>query len=191
MRVSRLSIAAGVAFLIFHGVALSQSLGEVARKTAQERQKVKTPSKVYTNEDLKREPGGNTVSPGPAVGVPAAAEAKPATPAATEPPKPPAKDAAQEPAKDQKYWKGRMTEAEAQLARSNVLLAAMQSRVNALNTDFTNMSDPAQRAVIERDRQKAIAELERLKKDIQASTKSIADTLEEARRANVPPGWLR
>ena len=68
----------------------------------------------------------------------------------------------------------------------------MQTRINALTTDFVNRDDPAQRAVIERNRQKALAELaqpdeERLPDD----KKAIADFEEEARRAGVPPGWLR
>ena len=36
----------------------------------------------------------------------------------------------------------------------------MQTRINALTTDFVNRDDPAQRAVIEHDRQKALAELD-------------------------------
>src|SRR5450756_2400479 len=41
------------------------------------------------------------------------------------------------------------------------------------------------------DRQKALAELERVKTEIEKLTKQIADIEEEARRAGVPPGWLR
>lgn len=192
MPVSRLYLAVGLAFLLLEGVAQPQSLGDLARKTEEERQKVKTQSKVYTNEDLRRAPESSTPSPAPAGAVQPVADAKPGTPAAAETPTADAKDAtSQEPPKDQQYWKDRITEAQTQLARSKLLLDAMQSRINALTTDFTNMSDPAQRAVIERERQKALAEMERLKKDIQAQTKSIADIEEEARRGNVPPGWLR
>ena len=41
------------------------------------------------------------------------------------------------------------------------------------------------------DRQKALAELDRVQKEIQADTKAIADIQEEARKAAVPPGWVR
>jgi hypothetical protein len=54
-----------------------------------------------------------------------------------------------------------------------------------------NRDDPAQRAVIERDRQKALAELGRLKTSVLETRKAIADLEEEARRAGVPPGWMR
>jgi hypothetical protein len=67
----------------------------------------------------------------------------------------------------------------------------MQTRINSLTADFVNRDDPAQRAVIERDRQKSIAELARLTKSVQDTKKAIADLQEEARRAGVPPGWLR
>ena len=67
----------------------------------------------------------------------------------------------------------------------------MQTRINALNTDFVNRDDPIQKGAVERDRQKAIAEQNKLKADVAADKKAIADLEEEARRAGIPPGWLR
>jgi hypothetical protein len=62
-------------------------------------------------------------------------------------------------------------------------------RINALTADFSARSDPAQRAVIERDRQKALAELDRVNQEIKVQTKAITDAQEEARKAGVPaPG---
>ncbi|TMQ47037.1 MAG: hypothetical protein E6K73_14225, partial [Candidatus Eisenbacteria bacterium] len=74
-----------------------------------------------------------------------------------------------------------------QLDRDQTFSDALQSRINALTTDFVNRSDPAQRAVIERDRQKALTELSNLKKQIDDDKKALADLEEEARRAGVPP----
>ena len=54
-----------------------------------------------------------------------------------------------------------------------------------------NRDDPAQRAQIARDKQKAMDELNRLKAAIQNDKKAITDLEEEARKAGVPPGWLR
>ena len=50
---------------------------------------------------------------------------------------------------------------------------------------------PAQRNAVAANRQKALTELDRVKKEITANTKALADLSEEARRAGVPPGWLR
>jgi len=45
--------------------------------------------------------------------------------------------------------------------------------------------------VIARDKQKAIDELNQLKQSIENDKKAISDLEEEARKAGVPPGWLR
>jgi hypothetical protein len=84
-----------------------------------------------------------------------------------------------------------MKELQAALQRDQTYADALQSRINALTTDFVNRDDPAQRAVIAADRQKAIVELERLKTQIEDDRAAVAALQEEARRAGVPPGWLR
>jgi hypothetical protein len=53
------------------------------------------------------------------------------------------------------------------------------------------MSDPVQRAAIEQKRIAAIGEQDRVKADIVQQTKAITFIEDDARRAAVPPGWLR
>jgi hypothetical protein len=102
------------------------------------------------------------------------------------------KDAADKGAvKDQAYWAGKLKALQDALSRNQDYADAMQTRINSLTTDFVNRDDPAQRAVIETNRQKSIAELARLTKTVQDDKKALADFLEEARRAGIPPGWLR
>jgi vacuolar-type H+-ATPase subunit D/Vma8 len=84
-----------------------------------------------------------------------------------------------------------MTAARTALERSRIFLDALQSKINALGTEFVNIDDPAHRAQVEQDRQRLIAEHERVKTEITQQTKAIADIQEEARKASVPPGWLR
>ena len=84
-----------------------------------------------------------------------------------------------------------MTAARAAQQRSQMFASALQSQINALTTDFVNRDYPAQRAVIEQNRLKAMAELERVQRDVAASTKAIRDIEDEARKAGVPAGWLR
>ena len=45
--------------------------------------------------------------------------------------------------------------------------------------------------MIETNRQKAVADLVRQTKAVKDDEKALADLLEEARRAGVPPGWMR
>lgn len=173
------------------GLAGAQSLADVARAEEARRKAVKQPAKVYTNDDLKRSgddstpppptPAATTPAASPAPGGGAAAAAKPDQAAGS----------ANGAAKDEKYWKTRISSAREALAHDKVLVDALQSRVNALTTDFVNMADPAQRAVIDNNRKTALAEMDRLNKDIDNQTKAIADVQEEARKASVPPGWLR
>ena len=58
--------------------------------------------------------------------------------------------------------------------------------------DFRNgAGNFPQQAQVNEDRQKTLQELERVKADVEVSKKQVADIEEEARKAGVPPGWLR
>ena len=174
-------------------LASGQSLGEVARREEARRRTIKEPSKIYTNADLR---GGGRSSPPlvpPTAGAPPES-AGPAEEADTVPSadaKTVSLESAAEPVKNQAYWQDRITQARTDVDRTRTYLDALQSRINALTTDFVNRDDPAQRSVIESDRRKALAELNRLKSELDKQVKSIDDIQEEARRSGVPPGWLR
>ncbi len=160
----------------------AQPLAEVARKEEERRKQAKG-GKIYTNKDLGSVPASSVPPP------PVATSSRAGTAATTD--KPDAASPAKGEVRDQAYWSGRMKGLLTQLDRDKTYLDAMQSRVNALTTDFVNRDDPAQRALIEADRQKAVAELDRLRAAVTDAQKGISDLEEEARRANVPPGWLR
>ena len=157
----------------------AQSLADVARKEEERRKAIRVPVPVLTNKDLGTVPA----APASAASVPAADGA--AKDAAKD------KTTAAEPARDQAYWSGKMKAAQTQLDRDQAYAVAMQVQVNALTTDFTNRDDPAQRAAIDQDRKKTMAELDRLTVAIQQDKKAVADLQEDARKAGVPPGWLR
>jgi hypothetical protein len=181
---NRLPLTFAAIVLVLPLTAQAQSLADIARAEEARRKTVTKPSKVYTNESLKPD----ITTPAPANATPSAPEPSTQVPALELPggeaePLPPAKD--------QKYWSARITAARQALERSQMFAEALQSRINALTTDFVNRDDPAQRAQIDLERQRALAELERVKKEIAEHTKAIADIEEEARKAGVPPGWLR
>jgi hypothetical protein len=168
----------------------AQSLADVARQEEARRKAISRPAKVYTNKDLQSVP-----SPPPQTATPAA------TPAADAAGKDRTKDDSKEPqgkdtkdggvVKDQAFWSKRMNDLTTQLDRDQTFIEALQARISALTADSPARDDPAQRAGIDRDRQKAIDELERLRQAIERDKKALADFQEEARRASVPPGWLR
>ena len=92
---------------------------------------------------------------------------------------------------DEKTWRKRITDARESLQRSQAFADALQSQLNALSTDFVNRDDPIQRQQIANKRDGVLAELDRVKKEVASQTKAISDIQEEARRANVPAGWVR
>ncbi len=175
--------------------ASAQSLGDLARREETRRKSV-TPGKVYTNDALRP-----SVPPPADPGVPAAAgtangtQPGPASPGATSPdaeaPETVAPPAPDTPKKDEAYWRTRIKAESDALDRAKVLLEALQSRVNSLQTDFINRDDPAARAAISAERVRALGELDRIKLDIQQRTKAVNDIREEARRAGAPAAWYR
>jgi hypothetical protein len=197
MRAHHFTVVTAAAFLLTAMTAQAQSLADVARKEEERRKANPEAKKVYTNKDLNAAPAPST----PAGGTKETKEPKDAkdTKDAKDPKD--AKDAkdpkaatdanGKDAAKDKAYWSGRLKKLQDQLEQNQTLVDAMQTRINALSTDFVNRDDPAQRSVIERDRQKALSELTRLKQAVVDGKKAVADLEEEARRAGVPPGWLR
>jgi hypothetical protein len=177
-----------LALLIVAGLAGSlraQTLADLARKEEERRKALPPVTKVYTNKDLTEVPSG-TPPPAAASGDAAKdAGAKDADKDGS------AKDGDKGDKKDQAYWSGRMKTLQQQLDRDKTFADAMQTKVNALTTDFVNRDDPVQKRAIEQERLRALAEIERLKKAVIDDQKALADFQEEARRASVPPGWLR
>jgi chromosome segregation ATPase len=211
----RLLPAAAVLLLVSVPVVRAQSLGEIAKKEAERRKaaeaakagetkpaeakateakpeakagdakageartgQAKPAKKVYTNSDLKPAPAPSAAQPAPA----AAAPAKPAE-----------GDKAEQKTdeKGDEYWRARMGSAREDLRRNEMFRDALQTRINSLSNDFAARDDPYQRAQIGDQRQKALAELDRVTKEIDNIKKQIADIEEEARQAGVPPGWIR
>jgi hypothetical protein len=185
------ALAAGLA--AWPGPAAGQSLAETARQEEARRKAIKKPGKVYTNGSLRSAPG--EVIPTPAGPKRDDGAAPPATDEGQPGGQPPTPPAAAEPAEDprgsREAWKQKFDLATQDRDNNALMIEALQSRINALLTDFTARDDPAQRAVIAADRQKALEEFERRRKLQVELEKALADVEEAARRAGVPPGWLR
>jgi len=191
----RLLSVAALVFIGVANVAAAQSLGDVAKTEEQRRKTVKS-GKVYTNDELKRDPTPS---------VPASASTgTTSTPSASSTPAPAPASSGNNAGKDdsankdgsadksdEKTWRKRITNARESLQRSQAFADALQSQLNALSTDFVNRDDPIQRQQIAKQRDGVLAELDRVKKEVAAQTKAISDIQEEARRANVPAGWVR
>lgn len=185
------SFVVGLAAVLTISAAVSaQTLGDVGRQEEARRKTVKAPAKVYTNDNLRADPSsprpaaaGTPESPASSPGAAAstAASQKAATPA-------PAADAG---AKDETYWKKRVAAARDTVERAKIFAEALQTRINSLSNDWAARDDPYQRQKIGADKDKALAELARVQKEIEDGTKAIVDIQEEARKTGVPAGWVR
>jgi hypothetical protein len=181
----RLAVAASM--LAAGAVPLpAQSLAEVARQEEARRKEIRQPAKVYTNKDLVSVPSpspqpqtASSTAPGADAAGKNGDKDKDARDAAKDPQGKDPKAAGD--VKDQAYWANRQKTLTAQLVGDQTLADAQRTRVNALTAA----------AVTGPDLQKALDELDRLTQAVERDKAAVADFPEEARRASVPPGWLR
>ena len=153
----------------------AQSLADIAKKTAEERsdkEKPKAP-KVYTNKDLEDEFVGPPAEAGLISAIPTSAP------------------------KDETYWRGRMRSLYETLDRDQAFLVAVSVREQVLDKrlhrdvdDVLYIRDRDLRAMVESDWTQAAAEVGRLKAAVENDQRALSTAEEEARRADVPPGWL-
>jgi len=169
-------------------VARAQSLGELAKKTQEEREKAKaTPPNAYKNDDLKADPTAPTV----AANTDATTSAADKKPEAVKPESSRDKAAApaKELAKDEAYWRGRMLPlveklldhqkkadaVEANLARTRSKLDPNLSSLAVFGPEVVRLSN----------------ELNTLNGTIREDLWAIDSLKEEGRRAGALPGWFR
>lgn len=188
-------VAGLLSFVVANSAVQAAQLGDIARKESERRKTVKGSGKTYTNDNLPAVPPPSS-APAPAAAAPSST---PASADAAAPASPAESSAAPEGTtassgdrkKDEAAWRGKVKAERDALERAKAFSVALQSQINALNTDFVNRDDPAQRDKIAADRTKALAEQERLKKEVEQRTKALAAIQDEARRANVPAAWVR
>lgn len=162
------------------------SLADVARKEEARRKSTKKATKVFTNANLATTDGPmGVVSSAPTTST----NATPST--TTEPTIPGGKAEPAPPKGDQQFWQARVSKARTDLSRTQMFADSLQTKINSLRTDFTNRDNRVEREKIQQDLNTALAELERLKKEIDTQQKAITAIEDEARRAGVPAGWLR
>ena len=175
----KLVIGSVVAGVLVAGVAAShaQSLADVARKEEARRQKIAKPSKVYTDDDVQKyapvTPGAQAAATtvtsldanGKPVGQQAAAEGLPG---------------------DEAGWRSRLQNARDGLDRDKLLLSALEQQArSAARKSGTPEDQPAD------DGSTRAAEIKRLKAEMDAFRATLANAEEDARKAGVPPGWVR
>jgi hypothetical protein len=192
----------GLSFLLVTSVSAAaqpQSLAEAARKAEAERKAVKTPGKVYTNDDLKRFGGApppaaageaGQAAP-PAVGAQPAQAGQPTQPGQPGPAVSAQNPVEQQPVKDEAWWRKTLAEVRGKLERSKAAVEALDSRIYAMQVDFYSRDEVSEREPIGREIEKAMAERDKKYGEMEEASARLAALEEEGRGAHVPPGWLR
>jgi hypothetical protein len=195
---TRALVVAAAAILALPEVAAAQGLGDASKKEKARRAQTKAPkAKTYTQDELATlPPVANEPAPTTGEGAPPAAGtsgrsgARAVAPPATGQPLF-AEEASAEPEGstrgDEALWRTRLAQARARVDRART----RHQRLAGLNlVPGYEYQDESGRTVIG-----SVEQLQGLtaaaKRELDAAEKALADLLEEARRAGVPPGWLR
>jgi type IV secretory pathway VirB10-like protein len=140
-------------------------------------------TKAYTNKDL-------TSAPAPAIRETASStDSAPTSASADESAR--ADEYRKTAKKDEAYWKARMRELQIAADASRIHLTAMERRAASLSADFKSSDVVSDRLALRRELEYTQTEVTRLKAAALIDKNAISTLEEEARRASVPPGWLR
>jgi hypothetical protein len=149
------------AALLAPAVLTAQSLGEVAAKEKERREKSTKPAKAYGENDLR---SGGTLT-GTAGSAPAAEPSPGASPAADGDKAAPAEPTAEEQAAKQKAWQDHRARIQSEIARITASINSFQAR---LNDNTGPMYGPGRQSVAE-NLERAKADLVRAQADLDAS----------------------
>jgi hypothetical protein len=179
----KLVVGTVVAGVLIAGVVASsaQSLADVARTEESRRKAIKAPAKVYTDADVEK------YAP-----VTASAQAAATTVTALDANGKPVGQNADGLPSDEAGWRERMQNARDGLDRDRLLLSALEqqaTRAAMRKTGNDALADGGNAAVD--DVAGRAAEVKRLKAEMDSYRATLANAEEDARKAGVPPGWVR
>lgn len=173
-------------FLVSVSFAEDSPLVKAAKREKARRNKVKA-QKTFTNKDIEDFKAKNKDTEAVVEGENQGEEAVDEAPA-EETPEPQAEDKTN----DEEYWKGRYNETAEDLRAAEEKLQKLQEEMNGLRIAFYAEQDGvAGRPKINSEIERQFEEIEAAKKKVEDSKQALENLEEEARKAGVPPGWVR
>ena len=167
------------------------SMADAASHEAVRRHLMARSSGVYSNDTLPAARYAELNAPTPV--APSAGDdggEKPAMVTRLSGPPPPEPKPA-DPAAEEKAWRDRVAALKKSLMDTDAQVVALESKVPLLQNQFMARDDPAQRQALGLELSKALVDLDRAKAKRQTDRAAMDKLHEDARRAGVPPGWLR
>jgi hypothetical protein len=181
-------LAAVLLFAGFTALSYSQSLGDLARKEKQRREKTGAGAKVITNDDTPKYAGGAITTGAPS--TPDKDKKAGDKNAADKP----GKEANDEPVdfqgRPESYWRQTFADARKRVAEleneGNVLLL----KIADLQNQFYRESDGFKQQSIQREIQKSFYEQDQNKENLAKAKDQLQDLEKEARKSGALPGWI-
>jgi len=152
------------------------SLAEAARKSREQKKEAPKSSKTFTNDNLPSEGGISTV--GDTTGTPTNDATATAGRGQT--------------GNDEKAWRARFASLRRRLEQDQANLEVMQRELGQLNLQYYN--DPVkamQQELTRSDINNKVAEIDKMKSQIEADQQAISDAEDELRKSGGDPGWAR
>jgi hypothetical protein len=155
----------------------AQSLADVARTEEARRKTIKQPTKVYTDADVSKwgpvtaeaQQAATTVTALDGDGRPAGEAAAAAGLPSTE-----------------EGWRARLQSARDGVDRTKLLLSALEQQARTAKAKAGDAEGEGEDPNASR-----AAEIKRLKAEMETFRQTLANAEEDARKAGVPPGWVR
>jgi hypothetical protein len=164
------------------GPVAAQSLGQAARKEAERRSGARGPAKSYTGEDLKGGAPATAPAEVPAP-PPAVRDSAPSEPQETRA----VPDASAERARQAARWRGR-----AEGLRHQIRVLEQEADEADRAANMSALGGPIScSGVVNTEHERNLGEVAKARRTLAQARKALDDLEEEARRAGVPPGWLR
>lgn len=90
-----------------------------------------------------------------------------------------------------RWWRVRMDAARARVEQARTALEGIEAQLSALARDIAAQDDPVQQQRLLRERQVSLLERETMVASLEQAQAAVAAVEEAARRAAIPPGWIR
>jgi hypothetical protein len=186
----RVTAVTSTVLLLSVSIASPQSLGDLARKERERREKIKNAATPITNIDVPKYKGGTitTASPPPAAST--AADKKPGStgPAA-------GRAAPDEPTdllgRPENFWRKTLSEARQKVKDLENEANVLTLKLAGLRTRFYAESDGFKQLQIQREIQKTIYEQETGKENLARNRTQLHELETEARKSGALPGWIK
>jgi cytoskeletal protein RodZ len=153
------------------------SLAEAARKAREQKKDTTKTAKTFDNDNMPTQGGISTVGEG----TTAAAGGNEGT-----------QESGANPASDEKSWRAKFADLRHKLEQDQANLDVMQRELGQLNTQF--YTDPVkgmQQELTRSDINNKIADIDKMKAQIQADQQAISDAEDDLRKSGGDSGWAR